>query len=243
VIAASGPDAAAETKPVLTSPKVVSADEGTKVWAMGVMVTVKVKAEDTGGAYSVFEDVIPPGGGLPSHTHTKEDETIFVIEGELRAWLGGKQYDLKTGDFVHMPRGVQHDFKNVSDKPTHLLLSYTPGGFEQWFLDVGTPVGDGDQESPPITPEDIKRAVVAAEKYGVKFDKNSPKPDPMRIAVHSEPRIVRKPSLSGNLPWQATCPPFSPPQSVSRPIGTRIKMLKMQGSKRGFISMHSPARS
>jgi quercetin dioxygenase-like cupin family protein len=171
VIAASGQDAAAETKPVLTSPKVVSGDEGTKVWAMGVMVTVKVKAEDTGGAYSVFEDVIPPGGGPPPHTHTKEDETIFVIEGELRAWLGGKQYDLKMGDFVHMPRGVQHYFKNVNDKPAHLLLSYTPGGFEQWFLDVGTPVGEADKVAPKITPEDIKRAVVAAEKYGVKFEK------------------------------------------------------------------------
>ncbi len=65
---------------------------------MGVMVTVKVKAEDTGGAYSVFEDLIPPSAGPVPHTHTKEDETIFVIEGELRAWLGGKQYDVKTGD-------------------------------------------------------------------------------------------------------------------------------------------------
>ena len=107
----SGRHAKAETKPALTSPKVVSDDEGTKVWAMGVLVTVKVKAEDTGGAYSVFEDLIPPGAGPVPHTHTKEDETIFVIEGELRAWLGGKQYDVKAGDFVHMPRGVEHYFK------------------------------------------------------------------------------------------------------------------------------------
>lgn len=87
-IATSGRDAAAETKPALTSPKVVSGNEGKKVWAMGVLVTVKVNAEDTGGAYSVFEDMIPPGAGRSPHTHTKEDETIFVLEGELRAWLG-----------------------------------------------------------------------------------------------------------------------------------------------------------
>lgn len=171
VIAASRQDAAAETKPAQTSPRVVSSDEGTTVWAMGVKVTVKVKSEDTGCAYSVFEDLIPPGAGPVPHTHTKEDETIFVIEGELRAWLGGKQYDVKTGDFIHMPRNVQHYFKNVSEKPTRLLLSYTPGGFEQWFLDVGTPVAETDTVAPKITPEDIKRAVVAAEKYGVKFEK------------------------------------------------------------------------
>lgn len=167
----SGGDAVAEDKTAVTAPKVVSGNEGTKVWAMGVLVTVKVRAEDTGGAYSVFEDLIPPGAGPVPHTHTKEDETIFVIEGELRAWLGGKQYDVKAGDFVHMPRGVQHYFKNVSEKPTRLLLSYTPGGFEQWFLDIGKPVAGTDEKPPEIKPEDIKRAVAAAEKYGVKFEK------------------------------------------------------------------------
>lgn len=164
--------ALAQEKPSVGQPKVVNENDGTKVWAMGVMVTVKVKSEDTGGAYSVFEDIIPPGAGPVPHTHTKEDETIFVIDGKLRAWLGGKQYDLATGDFVHMPRGVQHYFKNVSDTPTRLLLSYTPGGFEQWFLDIGKPVTDKDQLPPEITPGDIKRAIVAAEKYGVKFEKN-----------------------------------------------------------------------
>ena len=92
--------------------------------------------------------MIPPGAGSVPHTHTKEDETIFVLEGELRAWLGGKQYDMKAGDFVHMPRGVQHYFKNVSDEPTRLLLSYTPGGFEQWFLDVGKPFVGGFTRHP-----------------------------------------------------------------------------------------------
>ncbi|MFO1021837.1 MAG: quercetin 2,3-dioxygenase [Planctomycetales bacterium] len=164
-------NALAEEKPRVGTPKVVKESDGTKVWAMGVQVTVKVQSEETGGAYSAFEDLIPPGAGPVPHTHTKEDETIFVIDGKLRAWLGGKQFDVATGDFVHMPRGVQHYFRNVSDKPTRLLLSYTPGGFEQWFLDIGKPVADADQLPPEITPEDIKRAVAAAEKYGVKFEK------------------------------------------------------------------------
>ena len=167
----SDSNALAGDKTALTTPKVVAEREGTKVWAMGVLVTVKVRAEDTGGAYSVFEDLIPPGAGPVPHTHTKEDETIFVIEGELRAWLGGKQYDVKAGDFVHMPRGVRHYFKNVSEKPTKLLLSYTPGGFEQWFLDIGKSFAGTDEKPPEIKPEDIKRAVATADKYGVKFEK------------------------------------------------------------------------
>lgn len=168
---APSPVGANEPKPKTSKPKVVADGEGEKVWAMGVKVTVKVKAEDTGGAYSVFEDVIPPGGGPPPHTHSKEDETIYVVEGELAAFLDGKRYDVKAGAWVHMPRGVEHCFKNVSDKPTRMILTYTPGGFEKWFLEVGTPVQEGDSGPPPATAEDLKKAVTAAAKYGVEFRK------------------------------------------------------------------------
>jgi quercetin dioxygenase-like cupin family protein len=155
------------------TPMVVGPGDGTRVWAMGVHVTIKVRSKDTNGAYSIFEDIIPPGAGPVPHTHTKEDETIFVIEGQLRAWLGGQQYDLKVGDFVHMPRGVEHYFKNVGDTHTRMLLSYTPGGFEQWFIDIGKPVGLDPKVSPPITNADIAEAVEAAKRYGVQFEKPS----------------------------------------------------------------------
>jgi quercetin dioxygenase-like cupin family protein len=160
---------ASDAKP--GKPLVAGPEQGNQVWAMGVLVTIKVKSADTGGAYSVFEDFILPGAGPVPHTHTKEDETIFVLEGKLRAWLGGIQYDVKVGDFVHMPRGVQHYFKNVSDEPTRMLLTYTPGGFEQWFLDIGKAVTPGSKVSPKITADDIKNAVAQAQKYGVQFAK------------------------------------------------------------------------
>lgn len=152
-------------------PLVVNGGNGLRVWAMGVLVTVKVKASDTRGAYSAFEDLIPPGAGPVAHVHSKEDETIYVLEGKLRAWLGGKEHDLSTGDFVHMPRGVEHYFKNLTDKPTRLLLTYTPGGFEQWFLDVGTPVNNDETTPPKITPKDIEKAISEARRYGVQFTK------------------------------------------------------------------------
>ncbi len=163
---------ARETTALPSGPPLVVGDgQGTQVWAMGILVTVKVTAADTGGSYSVFEDFIPPEAGPVPHTHTREDETIFVLEGKLRAWLGGKQYDVKVGDFVHMPRGVQHYFKNVSDEPTRMLLTYTPGGFEQWFLDIGKVATPCSKISPQITEADIKKAVAQARKYGVQFEK------------------------------------------------------------------------
>lgn len=53
-----------------------------------------------------------------------------------------------------------------------MILTYTPGGFEKWFLEVGTPVKEGDSGPPPSTAEDLKKAVTAAAKYGVEFRKN-----------------------------------------------------------------------
>ena len=159
-----------EAKPVRKSrPKVVTATQGEKVWALGVLVTVKVRAEDTGGAYSVFEDVIAPGGGPPPHTHSREDETIFILEGDLVAWLDGKRYEATTGAWIHMPRGVEHYFRNLSEKPIRMLLTYSPGGFEKWFLDIGTAYKAGDTKAPAVSPEQLARAVAAAKEYGVIF--------------------------------------------------------------------------
>lgn len=103
------------------------------------------------------------------YTHSKEDETILVLEGELVALLDDKRYDVKAGSWVHMPRGVSHSFKNQTDKPVRMILTYSPGGFEQWFLDVGTPAKRTDAEPPKPGPDDIKKAISAAEKYGVTF--------------------------------------------------------------------------
>ena len=70
-----------------------------------------------------------------------------------------------------MRRGVQGDFKNVSQQPTRLLLSYTPGDFEPWFLDIGTPVTASDEKPHQIKLEHNRRTVSAAGRYGANFEK------------------------------------------------------------------------
>ena len=156
----------------LATPAVlVPAAEARMVWALGVRVSIIADFQLTGGAYAVFEDLVMPQQGPPLHTHTKEDETMYVLEGELEVVLGDSTSIVRAGDFSHMARGVPHRFKNISDKPARMLLTYSPGGFEQWFLEVGTPVGQPDEAPPPVMPADIQKAVQAAEGYGVVFAK------------------------------------------------------------------------
>jgi hypothetical protein len=85
----------------------------------------------------------------------------------VRATLGDQTFDLKLGALLHMPLGVPHSFKNVSDKPARLVLTYTPGGLEKLFLEFGKPAKRGETMPPNFTEEEIKKTLAAAERYGV----------------------------------------------------------------------------
>jgi quercetin dioxygenase-like cupin family protein len=153
-------------------PKILKRDEGDTVWVTaGVRITVKLRAEDTGGTYAVFQDFVLPGAGPDLHTHTHEDESLFVLEGKVRATVGDQTSEVGPGTLVHMPLGVPHGFKNVSDQPARLLMTYTPGGFEKYFLETGKP-GRPDAETPPsFTAEERRKALAVAERLGVFSEK------------------------------------------------------------------------
>jgi quercetin dioxygenase-like cupin family protein len=131
-----------------------------------MLVTLKVESRMTNGAYAIFENVVPPGRGVPLHVHTREDETLYVVEGNLQVVLGDKTQVTTAGDFVNMPRGVPHRFQNVGSQPAKLLLSFNPGGLEQMFVEVGTPVAASPDKAPEVTPDDIQKARKVAERYG-----------------------------------------------------------------------------
>jgi quercetin dioxygenase-like cupin family protein len=151
---------------LLKKPGMVPKNAGTPLWVLGMLVTLKADSRMTGGAYAVFENVVPPGRGVPLHVHTREDETLYLLDGELEVVLGEKTEFAATGDFVNMPRGIPHRFRNVGSRAANLLLSFTPGGLEQMFVDVGTPVAASPDKAPEVTPEDIRKARKLAEKYG-----------------------------------------------------------------------------
>jgi quercetin dioxygenase-like cupin family protein len=86
-------------------------------------ITHKVTAEGFGGAFTSIEACIPPGDMIPPHTHTREDECAFVLEGELTFDIGGEIVVAPAGSFVLKPRGVYHAFCNTSTEVAHVLES------------------------------------------------------------------------------------------------------------------------
>lgn len=79
----------------------------------------------------------PPGGGPPPHSHTREDESFYVLDGQLEIRAAGHTYDVKAGDFVHIPTGTVHYFRNTGLHAVKQLIIFTPAGLGEFFLEAG----------------------------------------------------------------------------------------------------------
>lgn len=101
------------------------------------VMSVKVTGEQTGGALSFMDGLIEPGHGNVPHIHSKEDEAFYVASGSFEFINGDRKISAETGDFLYIPKGTRHAFKNTGSEPAQLLVFYTPAGPERFFLAHG----------------------------------------------------------------------------------------------------------
>jgi quercetin dioxygenase-like cupin family protein len=141
-----------------TSP-VISRDGRERVAFLGETVTIRLSAEETGGPLSVMEHDMPRGTATPLHVQPNEDETFYVLDGELTIHLDGSDFTAGAGDVVWFPRGLPHAFQVESETASVLALS-TPGGHEAFFRAAGDPVGT------PAGAPDFERMARAAAAAG-----------------------------------------------------------------------------
>ncbi len=116
-------------------------------------------AEQTGGAFGLIEHVIAPGEESPWHVHHTEDESFYVVEGQMTILCGEQKVQAGPGTFVYGPREVPHGFRVEGDHPARVLLQCTPGGFERFVIEMSEP-------TPPKGPPDMERLMSVAAKYG-----------------------------------------------------------------------------
>lgn len=137
---------------------------------LGVPTQVRAKAETTNGAFGLIEHwEVPPGQASPYHTHHREDESFYILQGEVAFVIDGKWQRVGAGGFVFGPREIPHGFKVVGDEPAQMLLLATPGGFEQFVLELGQPLTD------PIAPPDFPKMMEVAARHGI--DIHGPLPE------------------------------------------------------------------
>ena len=142
-------------------------DEGPAVWFLNQLVFIKATAKQTGNSFGLIEVFTPVGPASPYHVHRTEDETFYVLEGQLefisqeRRWTGG------PGSCVFLPRDVPHGFRVVGTSPARFLVVSTPGGFEGFVMEMGQPASSLTLPTPSAP--DMDKMTALAAKYRIEI--------------------------------------------------------------------------
>lgn len=145
----------------------VPAGEGEAIWFLGTLMTIKATAEETRGAFTLVEQVAPPGFAPPPHVHEAEEEGFYVLEGELTVTCGDRVWTASSGAFVLLPRGMTHTFSVSQAGPAKLLQVTSPAQFERFAREAGDPAST--RTLPPPGAPDIPRMLEAMSRYGYRM--------------------------------------------------------------------------
>ncbi len=140
-----------------------AANEGEKRWFFGGGVhTWKATAEETAGAFFLFEISMQRGKLTPLHTHPEADETMYVLEGEILMHIDGREYPIAAGGLVMAPRGVPHAFLVVSGE-ARILCLLAPGCGQAFYFGASEPI---DASNPAPQTVDFARVQASAHQNG-----------------------------------------------------------------------------
>jgi quercetin dioxygenase-like cupin family protein len=120
------------------------------LWFLGTLVRVKLTGDETGGRFALWEATLPRGAAPPLHTHP-EDETFYVLDGRVVAWVEAERRECEPGATVFVPGGTPHAFRVDSDTARLLFLS-TPAGIEAFVLALAEPAAWPWLQPPPDGP-------------------------------------------------------------------------------------------
>ena len=147
-----------------------AADTGPVFWGPGDMYTFLATGAETNGAYFVMESLVPPDAGPPPHIHHSQDETLYVVEGQLEIKLGDQVFEATAGDFVHISKGTPHAFVNRTQTSAKMILTFVPAGdIEQFFRSAFGQATDRHAPPPPITDAFIQHLLETAQRYDIEF--------------------------------------------------------------------------
>jgi mannose-6-phosphate isomerase-like protein (cupin superfamily) len=137
---------------------------------LGDIYTVKISGDETQGRYSIWEIEVAPNNGPPLHKHSMEDEAFYILEGMFSFPYGINETDVSKGEFMYVPRGEFHTYKNIGSSFGRLLVVITPPQFEKFFEEIGIPIDDRSSFQPPqITPVVIENVIKTAARYGLEI--------------------------------------------------------------------------
>ena len=113
------------------------------------------------GDMGMFELTVPPGSNVPPpHSHSNNEEIVYVLEGTLRYTVGAETRDLTPGQSMRTPKGTVHGFSNPFDLPARALIVLSPDIGAQYFKDIAAVVSAGG-------PPDKAALAAVMSRYGL----------------------------------------------------------------------------
>ena len=138
-------------------------------WYSGWLLTFLATGEETRGLFALMEQVARKGNVPPRHIHHREDETFYVVEGEMTFSVGDRTIKATAGTMVFAPRDVAHSF-TIDSEQVRMLVMVAPAGAEGFFKECSVPAPS--MTLPPLaeTPySEIQKMMALAPQYGFEF--------------------------------------------------------------------------
>jgi mannose-6-phosphate isomerase-like protein (cupin superfamily) len=137
---------------------------------VGRTTTTLVASEQTGGAYSLFEVEVSPGGGEGPHVQHREDKCLYVVGGRFAFVVEGAETEAGPGAHLYVRKGLMHRYTNVGARTGRILVLITPGGpHEQFLAEAGVPVAAGGGIPPPTQRLDAAAFAAVAARHGIEI--------------------------------------------------------------------------
>jgi quercetin dioxygenase-like cupin family protein len=139
------------------------------IWYNGWLLTFLATGEETDGQFALIEAVTRRGNVPPPHIHHREEETFYVLEGEMTFSVGGQTIKATPGTMVCLPRDVAHSFV-IDSEQLRVLILLTPAGLEGWFKELSVPAPAMTLPSQVEIPHsDMQRMLETSPRYGLEF--------------------------------------------------------------------------
>lgn len=139
--------------------------QGRALWHLGALLVFKTLGAETNGQYWALEGLADSRMAVPLHSHTVEDETWYVLEGEIEFIVGDERRIGIPGSFVYIPRGTPHSFLIRSETARWFGFG-TPAGLDQWFFETGQPAAALTLPPPSDAAPDVDALVASLLRYG-----------------------------------------------------------------------------
>lgn len=156
------------------------ADEAPAYWMQDILWVMLADREDTGGRWSMMEQLLPKGAGPPPHKHLWSDETFYILDGTITFLIEDETRSAGKGAFVNVARNTRHAFRVDSDT-ARFLNGYTPASMEAMIAEFGKRT---DQRTLPHRDPAAKGGQMPAElltRYGLIWLEG---PDPLALREH-----------------------------------------------------------